>query len=70
MLLTDLELADVVVDVVQVTYHHSFVLHHVIQHGQPVDELGPGLVELSQPRGFRQGRSSQTFIWGTKSSFT
>ncbi len=53
----DLEFADVVVDVIQVSHHHSLVLHHVVQHGQPVGELCPGLVELSQSCRFRLGTS-------------
>lgn len=53
----DLEFADVIVDVVQVGHHHALVLHHFVQHGQPVRQLGPGLVELSQRRRFRHGTS-------------
>lgn len=62
---TDLELVDVFVDVLQVSHHNTLVLHHVIQHGQPIGELRPRLVELSQRRRFRLGTSRQTFIWDT-----
>lgn len=65
----DLEPDDVVVDVVHVSHNHTLVLHHVIQHGQPIGELSPGLVELSQRRRFRQGTSRQTFIWDTNTHY-
>lgn len=58
----DLELPYHVVDVVEVSHHYPLVLYHVIHHGQPVSELSPGLVELSQCCVFRLGTSCQTFI--------
>lgn len=61
----NLELPDVVVDVVQVGHHHTLVVHHVVQQGQPIAQLGPGLIKLSQRSRFRKGTSCQSLSWNT-----
>lgn len=56
----NLEPANIIIDVIQVSHHHTLVVHHVVQHGQPIAQLCPGLVELSQGSRFRQGTSCQS----------
>lgn len=37
----NLELANIFIDVIQIRHDDALVLHHVVQHGQPVSELRP-----------------------------